>query len=304
MQDIKNFEESKPEKKNLSVSTFIIAILPFALAVVLFAFVWTKVETDVIDPWYSAIKKVDDARNEKDPTKRKHILDEGGKELREVYNKYPFHARVHFFMGYYFMNIGESDSAIYYFKNAINMGKGAVVNQVDAQAMTMISQVTLTKASKEIQSSNFKAAKQTLHANRIYNPADPNFPYLLGVSCQNLNELDSAALFYSQTLAIDPNHSAGKENLGNLSFMFGTSKLNKGDVVDAEKDFRKAIELAPNFAQAYNNLGISLLRQNKSKEAIGIFERAVYLNPKEPSYKGNLEIAKKNAGAIASTSVK
>ncbi|MCX6148615.1 MAG: tetratricopeptide repeat protein [Candidatus Kapabacteria bacterium] len=304
MQEIKDIEEIKTDIKKTTKIDFAVAIVPFIIAIILFALVWLKVETEVVDPWVAAIQKIDNSRTEKDEKKKKMLLDEGGKDLKDVMTKYPFHARVHFFMGYYFMNIGETDSAIFYLRNAINMGKGAVVNQVDAQAMTMISQVTLTKASKEIQSNNFAGAKKTLHANKMYNPADPNFPYLLGVCSQNLNEMDSAAYFYTKTLQIDPNHGPGKENLGNVSFMFGTTKLNKNENAEAEKDFRKAVELAPNFAQAFNNLGISLLRQNKSKDAIEIFERAVYLNPKEPSFKGNLEIAKKNSGISSASSIK
>ena len=44
----------------------------------------------------------------------------------------------------------------------------------------------------------------------------------------------------------------------------GCALLNQGNVDDAASNFRKAIDLQPAFALAYNNLGAILLRQGRT----------------------------------------
>ena len=62
-------------------------------------------------------------------------------------------------------------------------------------------------------------------------------------------------------------------------FQKGVALVKKQDLVGAEAAFRKAIEINPNFAEAYANLGSILANQNKLEEAISNFENAVRLKP-------------------------
>ncbi|GEM_PF-1444484 len=294
MQEEKQIQENIQEKSG-SIGKWL-TFLPFGIFAILYMTVWADIETTVEDPWFAAVKKVDIGAREKDPAIRKAKMDEGGNELRALVQKYPKHARIHYFMGFYFSAIGDLDSTIFYCKNAIEMGKGALVNQVDGQAMTLVSQVALGIASKQIQEKKFEDGIRTIKKALPYNPNDPNFYYMLGVSFQNLNVMDSARANYENSLAIDANHNAGKENLANLYFMYANDMINKGQSPQAEEILRKAIALAPNFGPAYNSLGVALLKQNKAKDAITFLERAVYLNPKETNFKTNLDLAKKTVG--------
>ncbi len=52
-----------------------------------------------------------------------------------------------------------------------------------------------------------------------------------------------------------------------------------GRLSEAEKGFRKSAELNPGYAQAYNNLGITLHEQGKLNEAIAAYRRALGINP-------------------------
>ncbi|GEM_PF-1257852 len=56
----------------------------------------------------------------------------------------------------------------------------------------------------------------------------------------------------------------------------------------AEAEFRRAIELRPDFAEAYNNLGLALSDQNKKEEAVAAFRKAVELLPDAPETYNNL----------------
>ena len=59
----------------------------------------------------------------------------------------------------------------------------------------------------------------------------------------------------------------------------GVAHALKGELEEAVKLFRRAIELAPNRADAYDNLGNALDMMGKSKEAIEAFRRAIELYP-------------------------
>lgn len=62
-------------------------------------------------------------------------------------------------------------------------------------------------------------------------------------------------------------------------FQKGVELVKKQDLAGAEAAFRKAIEINPNFAEAYANLGSVLANQDKLEEAISNFENAVRLKP-------------------------
>lgn len=56
----------------------------------------------------------------------------------------------------------------------------------------------------------------------------------------------------------------------------------KGDWVEAEKAWRAALNLVPDDARAWTNLGVALNRQNKESEALEAWNRAVAIDPKLP----------------------
>ena len=48
--------------------------------------------------------------------------------------------------------------------------------------------------------------------------------------------------------------------------------------------YHQVIEINPNFAWAYNNLGDAFVKQRKFSDAISVFERAIQISPKTASY--------------------
>ncbi len=64
--------------------------------------------------------------------------------------------------------------------------------------------------------------------------------------------------------------------------------MEAGDVAGSETSFRKAVQIAPDFAEAYANLGL-LLDRSKNKEAAEIsYRRSLELNPAYPQTHLNL----------------
>ena len=66
--------------------------------------------------------------------------------------------------------------------------------------------------------------------------------------------------------------------------------LNKGDLKKAEERLRKAISIYPQYARAWNNLGVVLMRENEQPQAIEAFQKSIEVDPKFPS--GYLNLAR------------
>ena len=52
-----------------------------------------------------------------------------------------------------------------------------------------------------------------------------------------------------------------------------------------------AIKVKPDYAEAYNNLGVALMSEQKTEEAIGYFKGAIRIQPGLASAQKNLEMA-------------
>ena len=62
-------------------------------------------------------------------------------------------------------------------------------------------------------------------------------------------------------------------------FELGNSLRDNGKLDDAVKNYKKAIELNPNYSLTYNNLGVVLIKLSKTKEAINNFQKAINILP-------------------------
>lgn len=52
-----------------------------------------------------------------------------------------------------------------------------------------------------------------------------------------------------------------------------------GDFNSAERDYQKAVQIDPNYAEAHNNFGAFLLQRGRLDEAMVHFQKALQLNP-------------------------
>jgi hypothetical protein len=62
-------------------------------------------------------------------------------------------------------------------------------------------------------------------------------------------------------------------------FFEGNCSMEAGDLTRAEACFREAVKIAPDFAEAYANLGYILDRQGATKTAEDCYRRSIALNP-------------------------
>ena len=80
----------------------------------------------------------------------------------------------------------------------------------------------------------------------------------------------------------------------NIGIVFkDQSKLS--EAIDA---FKKAISLKPHYAEAYNNMGIALKDQGKFEEAINAYKKSILLKPEFAQAYDNMGVALKNQGKL------
>lgn len=131
-----------------------------------------------------------------------------------------------------------------------------------------------------------------------------------------------AERYYRRAIEVNPRSIPARINLANLLYARGGNEnlelavqqldkvveinpesfeafMNAGAMLGnlkeyqmAEKFFRHAVRLKRDSAEAYNNLGIALLAQQKIEEAVFCFDRAAELAPTNPTFRKNRQSAR------------
>ena len=111
------------------------------------------------------------------------------------------------------------------------------------------------------------------------NPLNIRVEYKKGLTLLAGKKSDDAIKQFNIVLQKKPGHAAAYEGLGRAFFQ----KQHYGF---AEKNFRKALELDPNFTDVLAFMGQALMIENMPEEAIEKVHKAVKLDPLNDAYKG------------------
>jgi tetratricopeptide (TPR) repeat protein len=68
----------------------------------------------------------------------------------------------------------------------------------------------------------------------------------------------------------------------------GVMYFHRRELAAAEKEFSLALEIKPDFAEAFNNLGLTLSDLGRKDEAVNAFKKAIELSPEAPEAYNNL----------------
>ena len=101
--------------------------------------------------------------------------------------------------------------------------------------------------------------------------------------------LDSAEAAYRTAIRLQPMFIAAYVNLADLERQRGREDL-------CIESLQEAIRRDPGAAEAYEALGLSLVRQKRLADAIAPFEKAMALRPDEPRYAYVHAVALHDAG--------
>ena len=171
-------------------------------------------------------------------------------------------------------DLGEFDQAIVCFNHAIQaqpMEAGLVFNLGNCWLRKTTRIFGGAKSPQErAQGLNNAVAyfQKALTLSPKYRDASNN----LGNALRELGRMDEAIVAWRRTIAIGP-HAFAYYNLARA--------LYERDLIDEATDaMQNAIRLAPNFPDAHNNFGNLLRQSGKVEEAIGQFDRAIEIDPK------------------------
>ncbi len=95
--------------------------------------------------------------------------------------------------------------------------------------------------------------------------------YSLAGVYQELGRTDEAILRLNELAAVSTNPD--------LHFRLGTLYLHKRDLDSARREFQRVLDLKPDYAEAYSNLGSALILQENYREAIAALTRFTQYRP-------------------------
>lgn len=108
---------------------------------------------------------------------------------------------------------------------------------------------------------------------------DPDAWTHLGMAYTIKREFQKALEFYEKALILDSTNALIHDNLGFLHFTIYQRTGKIGDNTAARENFRKAIELDPCLASAYNGLGGAYKAAGQVDKAISAWEKSLELDP-------------------------
>ena len=105
---------------------------------------------------------------------------------------------------------------------------------------------------------------------------------LAGQAAQHLNRIDDAAHHYAEAVRIDPGDTGSIDRLAMVRF-------GQGQYEAALALYRSLLELTPDSAQTWSNLGATLYYLGRKEEALRHLERAVEIDPDLETARRGLE---------------
>jgi tetratricopeptide (TPR) repeat protein len=133
------------------------------------------------------------------------------------------------------------------------------------------------EGSQREQGKQYLAAGKTHEAKAIFadlakrEPKDAEILVLLAIASLKLREAQAAELYLRQALAAAPNHAEARTLLGWIELEV------RRDYDGAVAEYAKVVELRPEAAEAYNNLGVALRKKGQLEKAVTSFDRALEL---------------------------
>ena len=125
----------------------------------------------------------------------------------------------------------------------------------------------------QLEVENFQGASDSLQKAIKNNPDNDNLKYRLAETYQKIGKYEDAANVY--TALAEDNPDDAKVYFNMMVKMYDEASMPDKAIESA----KKLIELQPNSADAYYNVGYMYVKQEQYQEAIPIFKKAIELNP-------------------------
>ncbi|MFH1538729.1 MAG: tetratricopeptide repeat protein, partial [bacterium] len=183
----------------------------------------------------------------------------------------PTSARAHVNLGNVFFSQNIFDEALREYQEAINYSSPE--SPIDSVKLPYNMGLALRMTGKPEKAIEW--FEGSVRAKPDFLPARYNLSAAL-VEAGNFGEGIAAA---KETAAYAENEFRAQYIAGNISLRYGRER---SDLLEAVYYFKRAIKLAPDFAGAYGNLGITYIRLGDSSAALKMLARAAELDSENP----------------------
>ncbi len=252
-----------------------VALIIYILFILLFLFIFFVPFDEVYDPWRKAILLIDSSQKETDPQKKSKLFEDGGKQLINLLNEHPYHARLNLMVGYYKYLENKYDAALTYLRKAVELDSGGLMNPATPEAQNLIALVVFSNVKEFIKSGEYQKAYDFIKPYEYLKRQSLEMNYQLGIIFHGLDKLDTAEHFYRVVLANKPDFEQAKLNLGSIYLKKGTQYNENGQLDSALSYYHKAIALGVVNVISLANLGLVYYKRANYHEAIKYFREAL-----------------------------
>jgi|GEM_PF-6190436 len=259
-------------------------LIPPILFTILLVLVWSGWSVELEDPWYRAAGVIDSAaRKIEDPLLKKQMIERGGSDILRLHEQHPYHPRVTYLAAFYYLNVGQLDRAIELADDAIDKGKGGLVNQIEFEAIELLAYAIIRKTDSLYSLGAKKQALSLFDIGLKYFPNHKDLAFKKGSIYHSMGLIDSALYYY------DCSFKGGGDNpilLNNAALIL----LDKGvEIADSDPKlaldyFQNGLNLLPENIELNYNTSMMLIRLDKFNEARFFLERAISLAPDNKSW--------------------
>lgn len=138
-----------------------------------------------------------------------------------------------------------------------------------------------------------EAARISFEAARILAPGDWDMVARatcnLGALLLQSGDVYRARLWFQESLATDPGNVEALVNMG-VACVVGAQRYGERQLLpEAMGYIRRALQISPNYAQAWANAGVVAAELGHTEEARQFYEQSLWLNPSDRQTRANLE---------------
>lgn len=207
----------------------------------------------------------------------------------------PNDTKLHYNIGTAFQSIDDFEHAEKAYKKSLELDPN---NEKTKAALELLSKQVNNKKVKELSiravelqnSNNYQEAITTYLAAISIAPDDPSLYYNLGTAYQASGDLNNAQIQYQKALDLDKANQTYISTIKSLKSILAdpliqsaVNKQSANDLPGAINDYVKVLELVPDDAQTYFNLGTAYQANKQTDEAIQSYQRAIQLDAKGQS---------------------
>lgn len=188
-------------------------------------------------------------------------IDEAYSDSKKAMQLIPDDATVNFNIGQLFANyLNNNDSARIYFKRAIKLSPESPNNSTIYMNLAIINH----------RSDKLEAALADFQKAEGINPKDSLMLYNFALLLSDLNRNKEALEKISNAI----NNSSGAEYFN----LRGSILLSLFSFDEAEKEFKRALQINPKYGAAFYNLGYLFGEQNSHEQSIKYYDKAILFN--------------------------